>query len=94
MLEKYSVFKEKVFIDIHTGNKLGYISDLEIDLSNGRICRIFLSKDKGFCSLLCFCGKKEKEVIEWRDIKKVGDEAVLVDKRDFRKPHFENRGLL
>ena len=88
MLEKYSVFKEKVFIDIHTGNKLGYISDLEIDLSNGRICKIYLSKDKGVCKIFCFCGKKDPVIIDWREIRKIGDTAVLVDKKEFRKPPF------
>ena len=86
MLEKYSVFKEKVFIDIHTGNKFGYISDMEIELTSGRICKIFLSKDKHFCNF--FCCKKEKEIIEWSQIRKIGDDAVLVDKKGPPKPPF------
>ena len=87
MLEKYSIFKEKVFIDIHTGNKFGYISDMEIELTSGRICKIFLTKDKGFCCSF-LCGKKEREIIEWNEIRKIGDDAVLVDKKGPARPPF------
>ena len=73
--ESFSSLRDKDVINICDGKRLGYVSDMEIDACNGRICALIVLFD---CRLLGF-GKCEELVIPWEKISCFGKDAVLVN---------------
>jgi YlmC/YmxH family sporulation protein len=81
---KISDFQTKDVINIVDGKKLGQVSDLELDLRNGRIESIVVPNSSRFFGLF---GGATDVVIPWRNIVKIGMDVVLVkidDVRSFR----------
>jgi YlmC/YmxH family sporulation protein len=72
---KISDFQTKDVINIVDGKKLGQISDLELDLRQGRIDSIVVPSDSKFFG---FFGGGTDVVIPWRNIVKIGADVVLV----------------
>ncbi len=67
--------RNKQVVCVHTGNVLGYVSDIEIDSNNGKIESIVIY---GRPRVLGLFGKYEDIVIPWEDIEIIGSETVLV----------------
>ncbi|NDI33657.1 YlmC/YmxH family sporulation protein [Chengkuizengella sediminis] len=83
---KISDFQTKDVINIVDGKKLGSVSDLELDLRQGKIDSIVVPSQGKFFGL--FSGDNEV-VIPWRNIVKIGMDVVLVkldDTRGYRAP--------
>lgn len=83
---KISDFQTKDVINIVDGKKLGQVSDLELDLRQGRIESIVVPNHSRFFG---FFGGGEDMVIPWRSIVKIGLDVVLVkldDSRMYRAP--------
>ncbi|MEK5425517.1 YlmC/YmxH family sporulation protein [Cytobacillus sp. FSL R7-0680] len=76
---RISSFQMKDVINVADGKKLGFISDIEIDVATGKIDCIFISQQN---KMLPFFNKLEDIVIEWGDILKIGEDVILV-----RFPH-------
>lgn len=74
---KNSELKMKDVIDVNRGKKLGYIDDVELELDKGRV-KAFIIPAHQF-KLLSFFTKKQDIVITWDDIKKIGEDVILVD---------------
>lgn len=76
-MERCSVndLREKEVINVCDGKKLGYIHDVEIDLSCGTVLSVTVLYD---CRFLGF-GKCEPLVIPWDKIGCFGRDAVLVN---------------
>ncbi|GIP36400.1 YlmC/YmxH family sporulation protein [Paenibacillus sp. J2TS4] len=72
---KISDFQSKDVINIVDGKKLGVISDLELDLRQGRIESIVVPNSSKFFGLF---GGGTDVVIPWRNIVKIGMDVVLV----------------
>jgi YlmC/YmxH family sporulation protein len=73
---KISDFQAKDVINIVDGKKLGHISDLELDLRQGRIDSIVVPQ---MTKVFGFFGNAGTEVvIPWRNIVKIGADVVLV----------------
>lgn len=68
--------KEKEVINCSDGKRLGYVADLEIDITCGKICKLYVPGPGKFCG--CF-GKASEYVIRWDQIVKIGDDILLVD---------------
>lgn len=73
---KISDFQTKDVINIVDGRKLGQVSDLELDLRQGRIDSIVVPNYTKFFGL--FGGGGTDVVIPWRNIVKIGTDVVLV----------------
>ncbi|RAV19815.1 YlmC/YmxH family sporulation protein [Paenibacillus contaminans] len=83
---KISDFQSKDVINIVDGKKLGQVSDLELDLRQGRIESIVVPNFSRFFGLF---GGGADVVIPWRNIVKIGEDVVLVkldDARPYRAP--------
>ncbi|WP_454192074.1 YlmC/YmxH family sporulation protein [Paenibacillus sp. Marseille-Q7038] len=80
---KISDFQTKDVINIIDGKRLGQISDLELDLRNGRIDAIVVPSYSRFMGLF---GGGADLIIPWRNIVKIGSDVVLV-KMDEIKEH-------
>ena len=75
---KFSDLRRKEVINIKDGSKYGYVSDVEVDTENARLCAIIV-----YGRLRCFgiLGREEDYVIRWEDIQMIGDDTILVNCR-------------
>jgi YlmC/YmxH family sporulation protein len=78
---KISDFQSKDVINIVDGKKLGQVSDLELDLRQGRIDSIVVPHQGKFFG---FFGNGTDVVIPWKNIVKIGLDVVLVKLDDPR----------
>lgn len=78
---KISDFQTKDVINIVDGKKLGQISDLELDLRQGRIESIVVPATGRFFGMF---GSATELVIPWRNIVKIGLDVVLVKLEEAR----------
>jgi len=79
-----SDLKKKEVINLHDGRRLGFVSDVEINMEDGRLEAIIIP---GPGRLFKMMGKDDEIVIPWERISKIGDDIVLVemDERFMRK---------
>ena len=91
MSVKFSDLHCKEVICVSDGRRLGFISDVCIDLPEGHILTITVP---GPCRVCGLWGRKEDFVIPWHCIKRIGPDIVLVDIRpeECRVPR--HKGLL
>lgn len=75
MIMKISDFQTKDVINIVDGKRLGQITDMEIDLRQGRIESIVVPHFTKFFGMF---GNGTELVIPWRNIVKIGADVVLV----------------
>lgn len=73
--ESFSSLRDKDVINLCDGKRLGFVNDLEIDDTCGRICAITVLFD---CRIFGF-GKCEEIVIPWEKISCFGKDAILVN---------------
>lgn len=75
MVMKISDFQTKDVINIVDGKKLGQVTDLELDLRQGRIDAIIVPTPGKLFGLL---GSSADVIIPWKNIVKIGLDVVLV----------------
>ena len=68
--------KAKEVINISDGARLGYVSDVEIDLSEGKLISLII---EGSYKLMGLFGKTTDIVIKWENIKKIGNDIIVID---------------
>lgn len=68
--------KQKEVINTGDGSRLGYISDIEIDLKEGKIVQLIVP---GPGRVLGLFGKDMEYQIPWDKIIKIGEDIILVD---------------
>ncbi len=67
--------RNKQVVCVGDGCVLGFVSDIELDTSNGALTAIIIFGRPKFLGLL---GKEKDLVIPWRDIEVIGEETILV----------------
>jgi len=75
-MNRSSDFRQKEVINISDGRRLGFVSDVEIDLETGKIDAIILA---GVGRLFGILGKESEFVIPWDKIVRIGEDIILVD---------------
>jgi YlmC/YmxH family sporulation protein len=76
MMSTYDI-RNKEVINIYDGRSLGFVEDVELNLEKGTIEAIIIPGEKGgFFGLF---SRNDELVIKWRDIKRIGDDVILVD---------------
>ncbi|MFD2116213.1 PRC-barrel domain-containing protein [Paenibacillus yanchengensis] len=73
---KISDFQTKDVINIVDGKRLGQVTDLELDLRQGRIEAIVVPQMTKFLGI--FGNGGTEIIIPWRNIVKIGTDVVLV----------------
>ena len=68
----FSSLSDLEVINLCGGERLGYPSDIEIELCDRRVISITVSR----CG--SFLGEKEEYVIPWKHIECIGTDAILV----------------
>lgn len=76
---KASDLTEKEVVSINDGRKIGMITDLEVDLEKGRINAIIIPDGGG---LMGFFTRELEYEISWHQIKKIGEDVILIDTRE------------
>ena len=66
----------KEVICIGSGQRLGFITDVEIDVPGGQVLAIVVP---GPCRFLGMFGRNDDFIIPWNCIKRIGPDIVLVD---------------
>ncbi|GAK39705.1 putative sporulation protein [Paenibacillus sp. TCA20] len=84
---KISDFQTKDVINIVDGKRLGQISDLELDLRQGRIEAIVVPSYSRFMGLF---GGGSDLIIPWRNIVKIGSDVVLVKMDEVKEAKTED----
>lgn len=69
-------FKQKEVININDGKMLGFVIDVNADFENGEIHSIIVAPaGRLFGNFL----NKNNITIDWKKIKKIGEDVILVD---------------
>ncbi len=69
-------FKQKEVININDGKILGFIIDVQADFEKGEIHSIVVAKTGKIFNNV---NSKSNITIEWKDIKKIGEDVILVE---------------
>lgn len=75
-MNRTSDFKQKEVVNISDGRRLGFVSDVEIDLDEGKVEAVVLP---GVGRLFGLLGKESEFIIPWDKIVKIGEDIILVD---------------
>ena len=66
----------KEVICVADGRRLGFVTDVEVELPKGHVVAIVVP---GPCRFLGMFGRRDDFVIPWECIRKIGPDIVLVD---------------
>ena len=76
MSAKFTDLSCKEVICVCDGRRLGFVSDVVIELPEGKIVAIIIP---GPCRFFGLWGRKDDFVIPWHCIRRIGPDIVLVD---------------
>jgi len=75
---RFTQLQCKEVICISDGRRLGFITDVQVEVPEGKICAIVVP---GPCRFLGLAGRSDDFLIPWDAVKKIGPDIVLVDIR-------------
>ena len=73
---KFTDLQSKEVICLSNGQRLGFVSDVLVELPEGKVCALVVP---GRCRFFGLFGRMEDFVIPWRSICRVGGDIILVD---------------
>ena len=73
---KFTELNCKEVICISDGRRLGFISDVRIELPEGRISALVVP---GPCRLFGLLGRRDDYVIPWHCVRRIGPDIILAD---------------
>ena len=79
---------DKEVINLHDGQRLGYITDAEIDINTGRVVSFLIEGRRRFFG---FLGKEPDISIKWEEIEKIGVDMILIRKENAQISQPESR---
>ena len=72
-----SEIEEKDVINVVTGERVGFVSSLKIDIDSGQIAAIVVQPIARFVNF--FSKEEEVVIIPWRQILKIGEDVIIVN---------------
>ena len=72
-------FSKREVVNARTAERLGFVTDLDIDYKNGVIHSIIVPKRKNLVNFF----KREEYVIPWENIVTIGNDIILVEINEF-----------
>lgn len=76
MISLFSELRYKEVIDVHSGRRLGYVYDAELDGTDGRLLSLITP---GRARLFGLFGREDDYVFPWDSIRRMGPDIILVD---------------
>jgi len=80
-MDKLQDLRNKEVIDVFDGKRLGFVCDCEIDIISGRLLSLIVPHQGG--SMKGLFSKAENIVIPWKQIKKIGDDIIIVETKRY-----------
>ncbi|MFA5675203.1 MAG: YlmC/YmxH family sporulation protein [Christensenellales bacterium] len=75
-MTRFSKLRQKEVVNVLDGARLGYVCDMVVDISAGKVCAIVVPGP----SRLSFLFRGERDsVIPWCNIRKIGEDVILVE---------------
>lgn len=92
MALRFTQLQCKEVICVNDGRRLGFITDVVVEVPDGQICAIIVP---GPCRFFGLVGRQEDFRIPWKCIRRIGPDIVLVDIRpeDCRVPRGKQNWL-
>lgn len=78
-MNKSADFRQKEVISIATGQRLGYVSDVDINMESGTLNSIIIPGKGKFFGMF---GGDNDIIIPWESIRTIGEDIILVDYKD------------
>ena len=75
----FSELRYKEVIDIHSGYRLGYVFDAEVDQAEGRVLSLITP---GRARLFGLLGREDDYVLPWACIVRIGGDIILIDAKE------------
>ena len=75
-MERIADLQCKEVVNITDGCRLGYVSDVELDILTGKVVAIVVP---GKCRFFCLFGRADDYVIPWQCIRRFGEDIILVE---------------
>ncbi len=82
-MDKLQDLRNKEVIDVYDGKRLGFVCDCEIDIISGRLLSLIVPRQN---SMKGFFSKTENIVIPWKQIRKIGDDIIIVETKRYDMP--------
>lgn len=76
---RLSDIRDKEVINLYNGQRMGFISDFEVDLDKGSLVGIIIP---GEGKVMSFFSKANDVIIHWNKIVKIGNDTILVNLKD------------
>jgi len=76
METRIAQLRYKEVISLADGSRFGYVGDLELDLSTGRVLSLIVPGRRRFFGLL---GREPDRIIPWPAVKRFGEDIILVE---------------
>ena len=73
---KFTDLQCKEVICLSNGQRLGFVTDVEVELPKGNVVAIVVP---GPCRFLGVFGRRDDFVIPWECIRRIGPDIILVD---------------
>lgn len=77
--------RRKEVIDIKTGERLGYIDDIQINIETSEVMALIIYGRMGIFGIL---GKEEDVVIQCSEIKVIGSDIILIEREENKIPSY------
>ncbi len=92
MENRFSSLKCREVVNVCDGCRLGFVSDVTLDLKCGRVLALIVPGPARVCGVL---GRREDFVIPWGCVRQIGDDLILIDGEldKFRRPR-TRKGIL
>ena len=88
---RLSDLRYREVINISTGARLGYVSDVILELKEGRIAALVVPGPARFFGIF---GRESDYVLPWEAITQMGSDIILIDgKADIRRDNRERGSL-
>ena len=76
MATKISQLQCKEVICVSSGQRLGFIADVEVEIPEGKVCALIVP---GPCRMMGLGPSRHDYCIPWNCIRRIGPDIVLVD---------------
>ena len=89
---RLSDLRYREVVNVSTGCRLGYVSDVVFSLPEGKICALIVP---GPAKLFGLLGREEDYILPWEAVTQMGSDIILIDgKANIRRGRREDHGKL
>jgi YlmC/YmxH family sporulation protein len=79
--------RKKEVINVRDGLRIGFVSDVEVDLCNARLIAIIIFGKLKFFGIF---GREDDIVIRWENVEVIGKDTILVNFYQTKERHRKN----